>query len=258
MQSCHVSIRSVSHSYQRGDDAPLEALRDFSLEVSEGEFVSVVGPSGSGKSTLLRITGGLLQPTQGDVLIDDESTLEAQRDMKVGYVFQEPALLPWRKVRRNIGLPLEVAGDRAGPGGQRVDDLIDLVGLSQFAEYEPRHLSGGMQQRVAIARALAFDPPLLLMDEPFGALDEITRESMRLEVQLIWSRARKTVIFVTHSIREAVLLSDRVVVLSPAPGRIQAIEEVGLTRPRTEATESEGEFLERLGAVRDALRGVPV
>jgi NitT/TauT family transport system ATP-binding protein len=256
MQSCHVSVRSVSHFYPRGDDAPLEALRDFSLEVNEGEFVSVVGPSGSGKSTLLRIAGGLLQPSQGEVFIDDESPREAQRHMKVGYVFQEPALLPWRKVRRNIGLPLELSGD--GLDGRRVDDLIELVGLSQFAEYEPRHLSGGMQQRVAIARALAFDPPLLLMDEPFGALDEITRESMRLELQRIWSMARKTVIFVTHSIREAVLLSDHVVVLSPAPGRIQDIVEVGLPRPRTEATESEGQFLERLSTVRDALRGVPV
>jgi NitT/TauT family transport system ATP-binding protein len=251
MTACKVEVRGLSHSFI-DDDSTLEVLDDLSLEIGAGEFVSVVGPSGCGKSTLLRILGGLLEPSQGEVLVDGERPRQAQKDRRIGYVFQEPALLPWRSVRRNVELPLEVVDGSAA--GSKTPALLELVGLSEFAGYQPRHLSGGMRQRVAIARALALDPALLLMDEPFGALDEITREEMRLELQRIWGRERKTVVFVTHSIREAVLLSDRVIVLSSRPGRIVAESPINLPRPRDESTERDPQFLELLASLREALR----
>jgi NitT/TauT family transport system ATP-binding protein len=256
MTACTVALQSVSHSFPRGG-GDLSVLEGIELKVSAGEFVSVVGPSGCGKSTLLRIVGGLLEPSIGAVQIDGEPPKQAQKLMKVGYVFQEPALLPWRNVRQNIELPLETRippglsdrnGRDAGAG------LMELVGLSDFANYPPRQLSGGMQQRVAIARALSFDPPLLLMDEPFGALDEITREAMRADLQRIWGRDQKTVVFVTHSVREAILLSDRVVVLSPRPGQIVVTTKIDLPRPRDESVEASAEFADYLTELRGALR----
>ena len=265
MTACSLSLRDVSHAYT-APGGELTALSELSLDVPAGQFVSIVGPSGCGKSTLLRIIGGLLQPSSGEVLIDGERPKRAQQDMKVGYVFQEPALLPWRSVRQNIELPLETRrtapepvavvhpiptkiADRSG-----VLRLIELVGLADFEDYAPRHLSGGMQQRVAIARALSFDPPLLLMDEPFGALDELTREAMRADLQRIWARDHKTVVFVTHSVREAILLSDRVIVLSPRPGRMLAVADINLPRPRDEGTEGSPEFQQYLKDLRGALR----
>ncbi|MEX2237175.1 MAG: ABC transporter ATP-binding protein [Dehalococcoidia bacterium] len=253
MTACQVTIRNLSHSY--GDDEPLRVLDDISLDVQPGQFVSIVGPSGCGKSTLLRAIGGLLTPTSGEVMVDEQTPRQLQQKMGIGFVFQDPALLPWRSVRKNIDLPLEVAGGRTRRAGRKaVRELLDLVGLREFSSYPPYQLSGGMQQRVAIARALAFDPPLLLMDEPFGALDEITREAMRQELQRIWAAARKTVFFVTHSIREAALLSDRVIVLSPRPARVLGSFEVTLPRPRTEQTEDDPEFLACIGTLREALR----
>jgi NitT/TauT family transport system ATP-binding protein len=254
MTACKVELRGISHSFFDDSGYALDVLDDLSLEIGAGEFVSVVGPSGCGKSTLLRIVGGLLEPGQGEVLVDGEPPRRAQQKSRVGYVFQEPALLPWRNVRRNVELPLEIADRAVATNGSTSADLLDLVGLTEFAGYPPRHLSGGMRQRVAIARALALDPALLLMDEPFGALDEITREEMRLELQRIWGKERKTVVFVTHSIREAALVSDRVVVLSSRPGRIVESVDVHLPRPRDETIEMDPAFVALLTTLREALR----
>ena len=182
----HVSLNKLAHVFTDGRE-PLPALQDISLSVPRGQFTSIIGPTGSGKSTLLRIAGGLMQATQGEARIDGEAPAKAQRRREIGFVFQDPALLPWRNVAANVRLPLEIDGvrKRALPDPEQ---LIDLVGLSGFRGYYPHQLSGGMQQRVAIARALAFDPSLLLMDEPFGALDEITRSDMRYELLRLWSR----------------------------------------------------------------------
>jgi NitT/TauT family transport system ATP-binding protein len=245
----HVAIEALTQVFDRAN-RPLTALSNVNLRVRRGEFVSVIGPSGCGKSTLLRLIGGLLQPTEGRVDLAGATPAEAQRRKAIGYVFQDPSLLPWRSVIANVTLPLEV--NRRGRGEQRrrgPRDLLHLVGLSQFEGYYPRELSGGMQQRVALARALVFEPHLLLMDEPFGALDEITRRAMRYELLRIWqagdgARGRKTVVFVTHSIPEAITLSDRVAVMSASPGTVRAVIEIDLPRPRDEDMETEPAFLD--------------
>jgi NitT/TauT family transport system ATP-binding protein len=260
--SYSVSLTSVSHGFANGH-APLEALRDFNLRVPRGQFLSVIGPSGCGKSTLLRLIGGLLRASTGEVLIDGHSPHAARKTRQVGYVFQDPALLPWRTVLGNVRLPLEVASRARQSGAPDPNALLDLVGLRDCRKYYPHRLSGGMQQRVAIARALAFDPSLLLMDEPFGALDEITREGMRYELLRIWeSRApaqeRKTVVFVTHSIPEAVALSDRVIVMSGRPGTVTADVDIELPRPRTDEIERERPFLDYLEQLRTLLRAPAV
>jgi len=244
----------------RNNGRTLTALAGVSLSVAAGEFVAVIGPSGCGKTTLLRTLGGLLAPTSGSVRIAGDSPEVAGRAKQVGYVFQDASLLPWRTVLQNVRLPLEVNRRRNASTHLRPERLLDLMRLEEFRDYYPRQLSGGMQQRVALARALVFDPSLLLMDEPFGALDEITRETMRYELLRIWQSpltnggARKTVVFVTHSIPEAVLLADRVAVLSDAPGRIKAIVEIDLPRPRTEATESTEPFQRYASELRSLLR----
>ena len=238
----HLVVDRVAKTFE-GRDASVEALREISLDIPENEFVTLIGPSGCGKSTLLRIVGGLIPPTSGRVEIRGRSPKDAQRAKDIGFVFQAPALLPWRTVADNIELPFAL---NRGAGKDRLcstEEILSLVGLKAFARAHPYQLSGGMQQRVAIARALIFDPALLLMDEPFGALDEITREGMRYELLRIWSQARKTVIFVTHSIPEAIVLSDRVVVMSPRPGEIRDIIEITLPRPRDEEIESSPEFV---------------
>jgi NitT/TauT family transport system ATP-binding protein len=245
----------VSHVFTDGRQ-PLPAIADVSFGVPSGQFLSVLGPSGCGKSTLLRLIGGLLRPSHGGVEVQGELPARAQARRDIGFVFQDPALLPWRNVSSNIRLPLEIDGERR----RRLphpDALLDLVGLTDFSKYYPHQLSGGMQQRVAIARALAFDPSLLLMDEPFGALDEITRGDMRYELLRIWQSqaapaGRKTVVFVTHSITEAVTMSDRVIVMSPRPGRVVADVDIELARPRTEEIERSPAFLD----YSDYLRGV--
>ena len=221
----------------------LKALEGLNLEVAYGEFLSVLGPSGCGKTTLLRIIGGLLEPTSGQVFIGGQRSVDAQRDKMLGYVFQEPSLLAWRTVIDNIRLPLEVNRRQPRDGGHTTEDLVRLVGLERFQSYYPFQLSGGMQQRVALARALVFDPSLLLMDEPFGALDEITRAAMRYELLRIWDMDKKTVVFVTHSIAEAIILSDRVVVLSGQPGKIKGVVGVDLPRPRSDSLERGEEYL---------------
>jgi NitT/TauT family transport system ATP-binding protein len=221
-----VEVEGLTKTFRNGDKT-LTALRDISLCVAPGEFVGVIGPSGCGKTTLLRLIGGLLQPTRGTVRVDGGPSRAAQRGKQIGYVFQDACLLPWRTVFENVRLPLEVNHRNGGSNRQRAERLLELVRLEEFKRYYPRELSGGMQQRVAIARALVFEPSLLLMDEPFGSLDEITREAMRYELLRVWEASRRetgelgrTVVFVTHSIAEAVLLSDQVIVFTSAPGRV--------------------------------------
>ncbi len=213
---------------------PVEALAGISLKVGSGEFVSLVGPSGCGKSTLLRIVAGLRPATSGTVTV--AGTPVTRPIPHIGMVFQQPILLKWRSILQNVLLPAELAGRNVSPLRKRALELLDMAGLNGFAEKLPRELSGGMQQRAALCRALLLDPPLLLMDEPFGALDAMTRDDMSLELLRIWgetSASRKTILFVTHSIPEAVFLSDRVVVMSARPGRIAADFKVDLPRPRT-------------------------
>lgn len=238
----HVRLLDVCKSFSVGRE-DLEALKGITLDVRYGEFLCVLGPSGCGKSTLLRIIGGLLEPTSGEVAIGGQTPVEAQADKALGFVFQESSLLPWRTVRDNIRLPLEVNRLRSRNGSYAVEELLRLVGLERFGRYYPLQLSGGMQQRVALARALAFGPSLLLMDEPFGALDEITRAAMRYELLRIWDLDQKTVVFVTHSISEAIILSDRVAVLSSQPGRVKGIVEIDLRRPRSNSMERDQAFL---------------
>ena len=232
----HVSISDVSKSFD--DEAGGRyAIQDISLDISHGEFLCLIGPSGCGKSTLLRLIGGLIEPTSGEIQIGGLTPAEAQADKAIGFVFQEPALLPWRAVADNIRLPLEVNRQNNPENVRPVSELISLVGLDSYADYYPAQLSGGMQQRVALARALASGASLLLMDEPFGALDEITRATMAYELLRIWSAEKKSVVFVTHSISEAVTLSDRVAVMSSGPGRIVEVVEINLPRPRRRSME---------------------
>jgi NitT/TauT family transport system ATP-binding protein len=249
----HIVIEGVDAVYEAGQER-LRALAGVDLTVGHGEFVSIIGPSGCGKTTLLRIVGGLQEPQTGRVLIDGRPPRQAQRDKQIGFVFQDPSLLPWRSVVDNVRLPLQVNRRDAGkdPSG-----LIDLVGLRDFRRYYPHQLSGGMQQRVALARSFVTSPSVLLMDEPFGALDEITRSAMRFELMRVWrSEAAPdcTVVFVTHSIAEAVLLSDRVIVMSPQPGRVAASLDIDLPRPRGEEIEETQQFVDYTRRLRGLLR----
>ena len=230
------------------------ALQDINLTIGSGEFVSLIGPSGCGKSTLLRIIGDLTSPTSGRILVNGKPAQRARLDRDYGMVFQAPVLMDWRTVAKNIELPLEIMGYAAADRAKRSADLLKLVELEGFEGRHPWQLSGGMQQRVAIARALAFDPKLLLMDEPFGALDEMTRERMNLELMRIWGRTKTTIVFVTHSIPEAVFLSTRVVVMSARPGRISKVVDVDLPQPRTVDTRETERYFELVTEVREALR----
>jgi len=231
------------------------ALEDISLGIAKGEFVSLIGPSGCGKSTLLRSAGDLIEPTAGAVEVNGKPAHQARLDRDYGMVFQAPVLFDWRTVEANVRLPLELMGGATGQDrDRRVREMLDLVGLADFARHHPHQLSGGMQQRAAIARALVFEPALLLMDEPFGALDEMTRERLNGEVLKVWGRTGTTVIFVTHSIPEAVFLSTRVVVMSPRPGRISEVVDIDLPQPRTEETRESERYFELVTQVREALR----
>jgi NitT/TauT family transport system ATP-binding protein len=249
-----VSVVGVSKRFGEGDVA-VSALEGIDLGIRSGEFVSLIGPSGCGKSTLLRLIGDLTTPTSGTILVNGKPARRARLDRDYGMVFQAPVLMDWRTVARNIELPLEVMGHSRAARAARSAELLKLVELEGFATKHPWQLSGGMQQRVAIARALAFDPALLLMDEPFGALDEMTRERMNLELMNIWTRTKTTVVFVTHSIPEAVFLSTRVVVMSSRPGRIAKVVDVDLPQPRTVDTREDERYFELVTTVREALRG---
>jgi NitT/TauT family transport system ATP-binding protein len=245
-----VSIKNLSKVFGRGG---LTALQDISLEVGRGEFVSLIGPSGCGKSTLLRIVGDIIEPTAGSVTVNGKPARRARLDRDYGIVFQSPVLYDWRTVTKNIALPLEMLGWDRSRRSKRVKQMLELVELESFGNHHPWQLSGGMQQRVSIARAFSFSPALLLMDEPFGALDEMTRERLNMELLQIWAEIGSTVIFVTHSIQEAVFLSTQVAVMSARPGRIAGIVPVDLTRPRTAATREEPRFFELVTEVRERL-----
>ncbi|HEX2626598.1 MAG TPA: ABC transporter ATP-binding protein [Candidatus Limnocylindrales bacterium] len=232
----------------------VRALDGIDLAIGQGEFVSLIGPSGCGKSTLLRLIGDLTSPTDGTVEVNGKPARRARLDRDYGMVFQAPVLMEWRTVAKNIELPLELMGYKKAERLRRSSELLKLVELDGFESRHPWQLSGGMQQRVAIARALAFDPKLLLMDEPFGALDEMTRERMNLELMRIWTRTRTTVVFVTHSIPEAVFLSTKVVVMSPRPGRVAKVIDIDLPQPRTVETREQERYFELVTEVREALR----
>jgi NitT/TauT family transport system ATP-binding protein len=251
-----VVVAGVNKIFNQGKANQVDALLDIDLTVQPGEFISLIGPSGCGKSTLLRLIADLLQPTSGAVTINGKTAHQARVDQDYGMAFQQSGLFEWRSVVRNIELPLELKGWDKSKRRERAQQMLELVKLSDFAAHMPWQLSGGMQQRVAIARALASHPQLLLMDEPFGALDEMTREHMQAELLRICNDTSTTVIFVTHSIPEAVYLADRVVVMSPRPGRITNIVEVGLGRNRTELTREAADFFARVTEVREALRGI--
>lgn len=249
-----IELKGLSMTYF-GRGTQTVALHNAELAVQAGEFISLIGPSGCGKTTLLRIIADLVQPTGGSILVSGKTPNQARRDREYGYVFQAPVLYEWRSVLHNVMLPLEIMGFSREERRARATKLLAMVGLQEFHESYPWQLSGGMQQRVSIARALAFDPKLLLMDEPFGALDEITREAMNNELLRIWQETGKTVIFVTHSIPEAVFLSSRVVVMTARPGKIERVVDVDLPYPRTEETRESSRFFELATLVREALRG---
>jgi NitT/TauT family transport system ATP-binding protein len=252
-----VHLAGVDKVFARGDQPVTTALEGIDLDISRGEFVSLIGPSGCGKSTLLRIIGDLIAPTRGEVIVNGKPAERARRDRDYGMVFQAPVLFEWRTVEDNVKLPLEIMGTPADQRSRRAAELLRLVELGDFLGHYPWQLSGGMQQRVAIARALALNPAILLMDEPFGALDEMTRERMNSEVLRIWAETGTTVVFVTHSIPEAVFLSSRVVVLSPRPGRITTVIDIDLPQPRNEDTRETRRYFELVTAVREALRHRP-
>jgi NitT/TauT family transport system ATP-binding protein len=249
-----VNLTDVGKTFGAAD-AQVVALTDINLRIGRGEFVSLIGPSGCGKSTLLRLIGDLTEASSGSVEVNGKPARQARLDRDYGMVFQSPVLFDWRTVEDNVRLPLELFGHDRASQVERSQEMLQLVGLTDFARRHPYELSGGMQQRVAIARALAFSPSLLLMDEPFGALDEMTRERMNSEVLSIWERTGITVVFVTHSIPEAVFLSSRVAVMSARPGRVTRMVDVDLPRPRGLETRESPRYFNLITEVREALRG---
>jgi NitT/TauT family transport system ATP-binding protein len=249
-----VELEKVTKVFNRGRPDEVTALSEVDLTVADGEFVSLIGPSGCGKSTLLRLIADLIEPTTGTVRVAGKEAGRARRDQDYGIAFQQAGLFEWRTVRRNVELPLELRGMGKAERKARAEEMLALVGLADFAGHYPAQLSGGMQQRVAIARALAVQPPLLLMDEPFGALDEMTRERLQTELLGICAQTRTSTVFVTHSISEAVFLSNRVVVMSARPGRITETVKIDLGE-RTDAVRQSPGFFTAITKVRKALRG---
>ena len=252
--SASVEITGVGKVFNEGSVSAVTALENINLTVIPGQFVSLIGPSGCGKSTLLRLIGNLTEPTNGSISVNGKPAAQARLDGDYGMAFQQAGLFEWRTVRRNIELPLELKGFDKAARRAKAMEMLDLVKLNEFADHRPWELSGGMQQRVAIARALSFAPKLLLMDEPFGALDEMTREHMQTELIRICADTGTTVLFVTHSIPEAVYLSNRVVVMSPRPGKIAKVVDVDLGS-RNDDTREDVEFFQKVTEVREALRG---
>jgi NitT/TauT family transport system ATP-binding protein len=249
-----IEVRGAHRIFGKGRKQ-VDALTSVDLTVADGEFVSLIGPSGCGKSTLLRLVADLDSPTSGEIAVFGKSARRARLDHDYGIAFQQSGLLPWRTVAGNVELPLKLHGINSEVRRERVEELLELVGLTDFAKSHPDQLSGGMQQRVAIARALAESPRLLLMDEPFGALDEITRERMQNELVRICAETGAAVLFVTHSIPEAVFLSTRVVVMSSRPGRVTRLVDVPLPQPRNEETREDPRYFRIVTEVREALRG---
>jgi NitT/TauT family transport system ATP-binding protein len=250
-----VDVTDVTKVFNQGRGNEVRALENIDLTVTPGEFITLIGPSGCGKSTLLRLVASLVEPTDGDITVNGKPAEQARLDQDYGMAFQKAGLFDWRTVTKNIELPLELMGWKRADRHQRATEMLDLVKLAEFADHHPAELSGGMQQRIAIARSLAFSPSLLLMDEPFGALDEMTREHMQTELLRIWHETDTTVVFVTHSIPEAVFLSTRVVVMSPRPGRIATVIDVDLG-DRNDDTREDPAFFAGVTEVREALRAV--
>ncbi|CDP52174.1 Pyrimidine ABC transporter, ATP-binding protein [Devosia sp. DBB001] len=248
-----VSARGLGLTFQT-NDGPVHALSDVNLDINKGEFVSFIGPSGCGKTTFLRTIADLEQPTTGTLSVNGMTPQGARESRAYGYVFQAPALFPWRTIEKNVALPIEVMGYSAEERAKRIQGTLDLVNLTGFEHKYPWQLSGGMQQRASIARALAFDADLLLMDEPFGALDEIVRDHLNSELLKLWARTQKTICFVTHSIPEAVYLSTKIVVMSPRPGRVTDVIESTLPAERPLDIRETPEFLAIAARVRDGLR----
>ncbi len=249
-----ISARGINKVFNPGSDEEVIALQDIHLDIVAGELVSLIGPSGCGKSTLMRLVGDLLRPSSGELLVNGKDPQRARLDRDYGMIFQAATLYEWRSVAKNVELPLEVMGYSKGERQELAKAMLEKVELSAFANLYPWQLSGGMQQRVSIARALVFDPSILLMDEPFGALDEFTRERMNLELLRIWDETKKTIIFVTHSIAEAVFLSNRIVVMTPRPGRITEIVCNNLPYPRDFKTRNLPAYHQLVTAVRELLR----
>ena len=249
-----VVLENVDMIFGEGAADQVHALKEIDLQIEQNDFISLIGPSGCGKSTLLRVVGDLIQPTSGMATINGKSARQARLDQDYGIVFQAATLYDWRTVAKNVQLPLELMHFSRTERDRRTQAMLELVELTDFAAHYPWQLSGGMQQRVAIARALSFEPSILLMDEPFGALDEMTRERLNLELLNIWRKTNTTVLFVTHSITEAVFLSTRVIVMSARPGRITADIAIDLPQPRNAETRSNVRFFELETEVREALR----
>jgi len=248
-----VSAKGLGLTFETAD-GPVHALSDVDLAISKGEFVSFIGPSGCGKTTFLRVIADLESPTAGTITVNGTTPEQARKDRAYGYVFQAPALYPWRTIERNVALPLEIMGYSKADQAQRIASTLEMVNLSGFEKKYPWQLSGGMQQRASIARALAFDADLLLMDEPFGALDEIVRDHLNEQLLDLWDKTGKTICFVTHSIPEAVYLSTKIVVMSPRPGRVIDVIDSPLPRERPLDIRETPQFLEIAARVREGLR----
>lgn len=248
-----VSARDLGLTFET-NDGPVNALTGVNLDVNKGDFVSFIGPSGCGKTTFLRVIADLEKPTSGSITVNGTTPEDARKNRSYGYVFQAAALYPWRTIEKNIALPLEIMGYSTADQKARIDRTLELVNLTGFDKKFPWQLSGGMQQRASIARALAFDADLLLMDEPFGALDEIVRDHLNEQLLKLWDRTNKTICFVTHSIPEAVYLSTKIVVMSPRPGRVTDIIESTLPRERPLGIRETPEFLQIAHRVREGLR----
>ena len=248
-----IQAQNLSLTFET-NDGPVHALSDVSLDIEKGDFISFIGPSGCGKTTLLRVIADLEKPTSGQVSVNEMTPEQARLGRAYGYVFQSSSLLPWRTIENNIALPLEIMGISASEQRERIQRVLSLVDLDNFGKKYPWQLSGGMQQRASIARALAFDADILLMDEPFGALDEIVRDHLNAQLLDLWARTNKTICFVTHSIPEAVYLSTKIVVMSPRPGRITDVIESTLPKERPLEVRESKEFLEIAHRVRDGLR----
>ena len=247
-----IMLKNIGMEYENG----VTALTNVSIDIKKGEFISLLGPSGCGKTTLLRIIADLIKPTSGEVTVSGETPEAARLKRKYGIVFQSPVLYDWRTVKKNVILPMEILKVPKSDREERAMQMLELVGLQDFADHYPKQLSGGMQQRVGIARALAIQPEILLMDEPFSALDEFTREKLHEDLLRIWRKTNKTIVFVTHNIAESVFLSDRVCVLSPHPGRLSAIIDIDLPRPRTVEIKDTQEFTDYVAKTRDSFEGV--
>ena len=252
-----IVINDLSVVFKNGsDEKGTTALKDVNLEIKKGEFIALVGPSGCGKTTLLRVIADLVGQTKGTVFINGLTPRKARIGKEYGMVFQSPVLMDWRTIEKNIALPLELLKVPKEQIKQKVSEMLEIVNLTAFAKHYPKELSGGMQQRVGIARALALDPPILLMDEPFSALDEFTKESLHEDLLRIWRKTHKTIIFVTHSLQEAVFLSDRIFVFSPHPGRVTSVVDVDIPRPRSLECKNTPHFTELVSIVRNGFIGV--